>query len=884
MASILLGQNGDRIAEIPREQFLRPDSDDCGEAQVCPLIPSDSYDAGDAFGEPDILPRIGDEYQAELPQLLGEPANVSCSRTRSHQNSLVGLPIPLTWIGSKKHEGPEIFSDSRRPNPKNLAETSTYSSGETGPSHYSMKAKDESQNLPSDESILECSGGGHSFLVPGLLSESWSETEKASFLLGLYIFEKNFVELKRFLETKEMGAILSFYYGEFYRSDVYRRWSEGRRTRSKKCVYGQRIFSGFRQQELLSRLLPRVSEERRSALLEVSKNFGEEKMLLVDYVSSLKALVGMNILVEAVAIGTGKQDLTRMALEPLRSNQAIPVRPEMPTGKRCSSLTTTEIIKFLSGDYRLSKARSNDLFWEAVWPRLLARGWHSEQPQNPRHVAGSNKHCLVFLMPGIKKFSRRKLVKGYHYFDSVTDVLGKVRKEPGLIDLDNEETDGNKKEEGHERAGKKKLKEDENYRPTRHRRSYLQPRTSNCSMDDTRFTVVDTSLSDGKVRELRALPSETSNMMSISLVHTQGGAQVTLEENNGESDATNTITPDAYAADNPTAKTSRKTFPARKKHDDNSSFQDTHTVYPDISKTSGPDLKNKKGLIDKKQSRKVPKPHLRRKQEQGDVDYTAPISKRCRRLTANGCDEVRDGVIRSSIAPRSGNSTSYCSSGTREFNENVSSQVRLCQDKLLSSSSSKGDKLLPTSSSKGSPHESIKCNPVSSIHAKEPSPENTRTPFLIDLNLPQLSPEIEDYSVATDMRMDQNDGSIKPENHCLSKSSDIEAGMELPSTVNPLRHSTRNRPPTTRALEAVADGYLTVNRRRRSRDTSSRGNIASRRSQRARRVVAPNDSPNSSMASHIEEAENGVSNTGTNNMFSKFHIPTEANNESVPRQ
>ncbi|KAL0318199.1 UNVERIFIED_CONTAM: hypothetical protein Scaly_2855500 [Sesamum calycinum] len=620
MASILSGQNGDSIAEISREQFLRPDSDDCGEARVRPLIPSDSYDAGDAFGEPDILPRIGDEYQAELPQLLGEPANISCSRTRPHQNSLVGLPIPLTWISSMKHEGPEIFF-----------------------------------RFP-DVAILR-------------------------------------ISLKQALIP------------------VMVRWSK---DEEQEMRIRQRIFSGFRQQELLSRLLPRVSEERRSALLEVSKNFAEEKMLLVDYVSSLKALVGINILVEAVAIGTGKQDLTRMALEPLR-------------------------------------------------------------------------------------------------------------KEPGLIDLDNEEADGNKKEGGHERAGKKKLKEDENDRPTRLRRSYLQPRTINCSMDDdTRFTVVDTSLSDGQVRELRSFPSETSNMMSISLVRTEGGAQVTLEENTGEFDTTNTITPDAYATDNLTTKPGRKRLPARKKHEENSSYQDTHTVYPDISKTSSSDLKNKKGSIDKRQSRKVPKPHLSRKQEQDDVDYTAPISKRCRRLTANGCDDARDGVIRSSIAPRSGNSMSYCSSGTREFNENVSSQVRLCQDKL------------PTSSSKGSLHESIECNPVSSIHAKEASPENPRTPFLIDLNLPQLSPEIEDYSVATDLRIDQNDESIKPENHCLPKSSDIEAGKEQPSTVNPLRHGTRNRPPTTRALEAVADGYLTVNRRRRSRGTSSRGNATTRPAQRAR--------------------------------------------------
>ncbi|KAK4433924.1 hypothetical protein Salat_0555100 [Sesamum alatum] len=854
MASIPLGRNGD-CTEIPREQFLRPNSADCGEARVCPLIPSDSYDADDVFGEPDVLPRIGDEYQAELPQLLGEPANISCSRTHPHQKSLV-IPIPLTWISSMKHEGPEIVSDSNGPDSENIAETSTYSGGEIGASHYSMKPNEEAQNLPSGKSILEGSGGGHSFLVPGSLSQSWSETEKASFLLGLYIFEKNFVELKRFVETKEMGAILSFYYGEFYHSDEYLRWSEGRTVRTKKCVYGQRIFSGLRQQELLSRLLPRVSEEHRSALLEVSKKFGEEKMLLVDYVSSLKALVGMNVLVEAVAIGRGKQDLTAWALEPLRSNQAIPVRPEIPIGKECSSLTTTEIIKILSGDYRLSKARSNDLFWESVWPRLLARGWHSEQPQNRRHVAGSSKHCLVFLMPGIKKFSRRKLTKGLHYFDCVTDVLSKVGQEPGLIELDNEEAGGNKKDEEHERPGKKKSKEDENDLPTRQRRSYLQPRISHSSMDGTKFTVVDTSLSDGKVIERRSLPSETSDTLLISHVHT------------AESDTTNIITPDACVADNPTAKPGRKTLPARKKHDGNSSYQDPHTVYPDISKTSGPDLENKEGLIDKRQSRKVPKPHLSRKQEQGDVDYTASISKRCRRLTANGRDEARDGVIRSSVAPRSGNSMSYCSSGTRECNEHVSSQVRTCQDKFTSASSSKG-----------SPNESIECNPVGRIHAKVPSPEKPRTHFLIDLNLP-TSPEIENCSDATDSRIDQNDGSIEPGNHCLPKSSDIEARTEQPSTVNPLRHSTRNRPPTTRALEAVADGYLTVNRRRRSRDT----NIASRPSQRARRVVAPNDSPNSSMASHIEEAENGVSNTGNDNMFSKFHIPTEANKESVPRQ
>jgi len=90
----------------------------------------------------------------------------------------------------------------------------------------------------------------------------------------------------------------------------------------------------------------------------------------------------------------------------------------LPTGKDCSLLGSEDIIKFLPGDFR-SKTRSNDIFWEAVWPRLLAKGWHSEQPKD----VSTTKNCLVFLMPGINKFSRSKLTKGTHNFDSVSDVL-----------------------------------------------------------------------------------------------------------------------------------------------------------------------------------------------------------------------------------------------------------------------------------------------------------------------------------------------------------------------------------------------------------------------------------------------------------------------------
>lgn len=111
------------------------------------------------------------------------------------------------------------------------------------------------------------------------------------------------------------------------------------------------------------------------------------------------------------------------------------------------SLTTDEISKLLSEDCCHSKALMNDLFWEAVWPRLLARGWHSEEV-NSRHVASSSSnsssssssgsipsHILVFLKPGVKRFARRKMASGDQYFASETDVLRKVAREPGLLEL-----------------------------------------------------------------------------------------------------------------------------------------------------------------------------------------------------------------------------------------------------------------------------------------------------------------------------------------------------------------------------------------------------------------------------------------------------------------
>ncbi|CAJ1960848.1 unnamed protein product [Sphenostylis stenocarpa] len=379
--------------------------------------PSSPY-ISNLVGVPQLNPRVGPEYQVEVPSPLKQSERLQLLRNPAESevgldNSLsyaIGLPISVTWIHhaeeSRGNEGWGYIGDD-----VDELKPITFQSVMTGDSNSAQLSK--SKNFA---------------LAPGTISNSWSDSDAKTFLLGLYIFGKNFIQIKRFLENKGIGEILAFYYGKFHKSDEYRRWSDCRKIKGRKSTIGEKLFTGCRQQELLSRLI-HVSGEYKDTLLQVSKSYTEGRTSLEEYISSLKSTVGLGILVEAVGIGKEKDDLTTLVVEPGKNNRVF----SASTCKAWSSLGPNDIMKFLTG-FRLSKAKSNDLFWEAVWPRLLARGWHSEQPKNNGYV--SSKGYLVFLIPGVKTFSRRKLVKGDHYFDSVSAVLSKVVAEPNLLDLE----------------------------------------------------------------------------------------------------------------------------------------------------------------------------------------------------------------------------------------------------------------------------------------------------------------------------------------------------------------------------------------------------------------------------------------------------------------
>ncbi|KAI4319417.1 hypothetical protein MLD38_033016 [Melastoma candidum] len=168
--------------------------------------------ADDFFGDPLVLPRIGDELQAKIPLL-------SSNDNDPHSESQL--------TGSKVLSNQEalILSNDVCPVPQ-VDVINTHLGIENGSENFQILDVEEGDINPSSLS-------------------SWSDTE---YLLGLYTFGKDFNLVKRFVDGKQMGEILLFYYGKFFGSAGYRRWSDCRKAKSR-CVSGQKIYSGRRLQK-----------------------------------------------------------------------------------------------------------------------------------------------------------------------------------------------------------------------------------------------------------------------------------------------------------------------------------------------------------------------------------------------------------------------------------------------------------------------------------------------------------------------------------------------------------------------------------------------------------------------------------------------------------
>ncbi|PNT77423.1 uncharacterized protein LOC100831208 isoform X2 [Brachypodium distachyon] len=439
--------------------------------------------------DPPIAPRIGSEHQAEIPNLATEDERCqlmasslySCKFDGYDYPSVIGKAIPII---SGSNPPSEVNKKEDKFQTLHSLETESRTSSVSNQVYDGVCS-----DLFTDRQMVYQRESAQFASLPGLCASVWNDLEEQCFLLGLHIFGKDFSLLSKFVGSKSVRDMLPYYYGRFYKGDAHNRWSHCRKTRSTRCILGKSIFTGRRQQELISRLKSKIPKEAHNSLVQALKSLSDGLTSLEKCVFTLKSIVGPEAFVEVVGIGSGKHDLTGFVQDTSKKTKALSVCTKMPKGINCSTLAREDIIKFLTGDFRISKAKSNELFWEAVWPRLLAREWHSEQPKDIRTA----KSCLVFLVPGIKKFSREKLTKGTHYYDSITDVLKKVAADPTLLEL---ESDGIDNGTTVQRNGQATSKED----------------PVNSDQELLMFTIIDTTLVEGeepfKVRALRRLPGD----------------------------------------------------------------------------------------------------------------------------------------------------------------------------------------------------------------------------------------------------------------------------------------------------------------------------------------------------------------------------------------
>ncbi|TKY61506.1 hypothetical protein E2542_SST11357 [Spatholobus suberectus] len=773
-------------------------------------------------GPPQLNPRLGQEYQVEVPsiikqserlQLLANPAESEVGQDNS-LSFAIGLPVSVTWIHNEvENSGHEGW-------------------GYLGDNGEELKPITVQSVMTGDSNPGELGKSKNYALVPGTLSNSWSDIDAKSFVLGLYIFGKNFIQIIRFLENKGMGEILAFYYGKFYKSDEYLRWSDCRKIKGRKSVIGQKLFTGRRQHELLSRLIPHVSEESKDTLLQVSKSYTDGRASLEEYISSLKSTVGIGVLVEAVGIGKEKEDLTSLAVEPRKKNRVF----SAPTCKAWSSLEPSGIIKFLTGGFRLSKAKSNDIFWEAVWPRLLARGWHSEQPKNQGYV--SSKDYLVFLIPGVKKFSRGKLVKGDHYFDSVSDVLSKVAAEPNLLDLEVEAKVGSCNDEEPESGSNKDDQSDY------HRQCYLKPQASTYSTDHIKFMVIDTSLVHGgkssDLRESKSVPVNSVGKVEVNAAGITHKGDKHMWKVNHNMDMSENIdqklTDTSMLCEGKLLKVrelkylpvevedaSKRTGLLRESkgssYDDSPSVVEATMLIYDKKNSRDTDnqnnakkmvesLKNQKTSVSNdNQLKRTIKHQFSRRARSGHSNHAVlPIK---RRLTT--CAKAETSFIIK-------NSSGGLGSEKIAFShENVGDPVS-CQTNGSSIPSS-AEKSVEENNEESILNEICQCMSVSRDEV-----EKCESQSPVTSNIPQVPSKSENGEM---MAMVEEDGQcLKANDPCLS--SDTQAVVEEPlrtscdigsmeqqPNVNSRRQSTRNRPLTVRALESLANEFLHGQRRQK---------------------------------------------------------------------
>ncbi|KAK9084187.1 hypothetical protein Scep_030658 [Stephania cephalantha] len=170
-------------------------------------------------------------------------------------------------------------------------------------------------------------GGEDYYAVPGCLGSPWSDIERQGFLLGLYIFGKNLVQVKKFVDSERDGetyccSIMGSFIGLM---NIVDGWI-AERQEAGNAYMGKRFLQVGGSRNWCPVCFPGMSLKNAKMSCSGLRTFCRGKILLEEYVTTLKSNVGLNILIDAVGIGRRKHDLTGIVQEPAKVNHVIPTQ------------------------------------------------------------------------------------------------------------------------------------------------------------------------------------------------------------------------------------------------------------------------------------------------------------------------------------------------------------------------------------------------------------------------------------------------------------------------------------------------------------------------------------------------------------------------------
>ncbi|GJN31444.1 hypothetical protein PR202_gb19844 [Eleusine coracana subsp. coracana] len=728
---------------------------------------------------------VGSEHQVQIPNLATEDERLELMTSLRHGYDypiVVGLALPIMWASPSEVDKKEkelqkmseikagVSSRDKQSQVTALCPAST-DMMKCGPTYQDPRTVEPPVQIEADSNqgnigkLVPCpTQEGLNFTINPMIQQRetkpldplpyspvaiWSDLEAELFLLGLYIFGKNMTQLSRFLGTKTVGDVLSYYYGKFYKRDAYKRWADCRKAKTRRCILGERIFQGSRLSELISRLKSKIPKEAHDSLTEVFKYYSGSQTSFEEFVSALKSTVGKEAFVEAVGIGKGKHDLTGFVTDQSKLNN-----PDLPTGKDCSSLASEDIIKFLTGDFRRT---------DPVLLELEADGSENGFP-------AEKNGCI-------------------------TDV--KLNQDSTL--------------DGYQELPK--------------------------------FTIIDTSLVDGeepfKVRELRNLPADAN----VNFVLSDHLPNMASDSSSEEQDANDGVSDDKqFTVDTKDIEMAPE-----------GSLQNMMTANGHSSKDGDEkiDLTSTYGLKTKTERRKYLSPVSKRRKL---ANYSNEQTSRRAFSFSKGVDLEKEKIKHPSslskptaaaAAAAAGNTCQAKTMASCSRKEKPSKQKMGAKNSRINDKPN--EKMSMAQLIENKPYEGKK-DAVAEVHSKitvnETKSAKERAPVrAVITSNKEETPDIDKASRSKRIASSDNRDVMKADEapsisnsnlaNVASEEAERRPADPQPEPVNPRRHGTRIRPPTAKALEAVAFGFLGSGKRK----ANPKNTVANRPSQRARKAT-----------------------------------------------